>query len=159
VKADAYGHGLLEVARRLDKDVDYFGVASLSEALDIRSTGAQAPVLILGPALPDERQIIVDQGFIPSLSTVEEAIGYAQCVRADQRIPVHFVIDTGMGRIGSSEKEAGQNLRAIGEISQLRVAAISSHLPVADEDENYTGQQLERFQELAADLLPARPEI
>jgi alanine racemase len=157
VKADAYGHGLLEVARRLDKDVDYFGVASLSEALDIRSTGAQAPVLILGPALPDERQIIVDQGFIPSLSTVEEAIGYAQCVRADKRIPVHFVIDTGMGRIGSSEKEAGQNLRAIGEISQLRVAAISSHLPVADEDENYTGRQLKRFQELAADLLPDRP--
>ena len=58
VKADAYGHGLPEVARRLDRDVDLFGVASLSEARTIRSTGAQAPVLILGPALPEERQTI-----------------------------------------------------------------------------------------------------
>ena len=66
VKADAYGHGLPEVARQLDRDVDLFGVASLSEARTIRSTGAQAPVLILGPALPEERAPIFDEAFIPT---------------------------------------------------------------------------------------------
>ena len=64
VKADAYGHGLPEVARQLDRDVDVFGFASLSEARAIRSVGARAPVLILGPALPEERQAIVDEGFV-----------------------------------------------------------------------------------------------
>ena len=126
----------------------------LSEARTIRSTGAQAPVLILGPALPEERQPIVDEAFIPTVSTVEEAAGYAKCVPAGERMPVHFVIDTGMGRIGSSEEEASQIYCAICAMSQLQMTALSSHLPVADEDENYTARQLERFRAIAARLLP-----
>jgi alanine racemase len=154
VKADAYGHGLHEVARQLDRDVDLFGVASLSEARTIRSTGAQAPVVILGPALPEERQMISDEAFIPTVSTVEEAAGYAKCARAGERMPMHFVIDTGMGRIGASEEEADQIFQAIRAMPQLRVTALSSHLPVSDEDEVYTTRQLERFQTLAARLCP-----
>jgi alanine racemase len=154
VKADAYGHGLVEVARRLDKEVDIFGVASLAEARAVRSTGAQAPVLILGPALPEERQSIFDEAFIPTVSTVEEAAGYAKCVPADERMPIHFVIDTGMGRIGSSEEETEPVFRAIRAISQVRVTAISSHLPVADEDERYTSRQLDRFRAIATRLRP-----
>jgi alanine racemase len=153
VKADAYGHGLPEVARQLDRETDLFGVASLSEAQTIRSTGAQAPVLILGPALPEERQTIVDDLFIPSVSTVEEAKGYAECVRPGDRFPIHFVIDTGMGRIGSSEEEADQVFSAVSVMTQLQVKAVSSHLPVADEDENYTVRQLARFRAIAASLL------
>jgi alanine racemase len=154
VKADAYGHGLPEIAPQLDRDVDLFGVASLSEARTIRSSGARAPILILGPALPDERQRIVDEAFMPSVSTIEEAAGYAKCVRPAERMPIHFVIDTGMGRIGSSEDEAEQVFRAICALPQLRVTALSSHLPVADEDDKYTAQQLERFRALAARLFP-----
>jgi alanine racemase len=154
VKADAYGHGLAEIAPQLDRDVDLFGVASLSEARTIRSSGARAPVLILGPALPWERQAIVDQAFIPTVSTVEEARGYAECVSPAERMPIHFVIDTGMGRIGSSEEEGGPVFRAIRAIPQLRVTALSSHLPVADEDEKYTAQQLDRFRALALQLFP-----
>jgi alanine racemase len=154
VKADAYGHGLAEIAPHLDRDVDLFGVASLSEARTIRSSGARAPILILGPALPEERQTIVDEAFIPTVSTVEEAVGYAECVNLAERMPIHFVIDTGMGRIGSSEEEADRVFRAIRAIPRLRVTALSSHLPVADEDEKYTAQQLERFRALAARLFP-----
>jgi alanine racemase len=65
---------------------------------------------------------------------------------------VHLVIDTGMGRIGSSEEEAEQIFRAIGAMPQLQVRALSSHLPVADEDEHYTARQLERFRALTAHL-------
>jgi alanine racemase len=154
VKADAYGHGLAEIAPQLDRDVDLFGVASLSEARTIRSSGACAPILILGPALPEERQSIVDEEFIPTVSTVEEAVGYAEWVSPTQQMPIHFVIDTGMGRIGSSEEEADRVFRAIRAIPRLRVAALSSHLPVADEDETYTREQLERFRALAARLFP-----
>jgi alanine racemase len=154
VKADAYGHGLSEVARQLDRETDLFGVASLSEALTIRFTGARTPVLILGPALPEERQTIVDEEFIPSVSTVEEARGYAECVRPGKRLPVHFVIDTGMGRIGSSEEEGEQIFRTIGAMTPLQVSAVSSHLPVADEDEDYTDEQLARFRAIGASLFP-----
>jgi alanine racemase len=107
--------------------------------------------------LPEEWQTIVDEAFIPSVSTVEEAAGYAKCVPAGERMALHFVVDTGMGRIGSSEEEAEQVFRAICGMSRLRVSALSSHLPVADEDEHYTEQQLERFRALAARLLPEPP--
>jgi alanine racemase len=154
VKADAYGHGLPEVARHLDRETDLFGVASLSEARTIRSTGARSSVLILGPALPEERQAIVDELFMPSVSTVEEARGYAGCVRPGKRLPVHFVIDTGMGRIGSSEEEGEQIFRTISAMPPLQVMAVSSHLPVADEDEDYTDEQLARFRAIATSLDP-----
>jgi alanine racemase len=152
VKADAYGHGLSEIARRLDDDVDLFGVANLHEAQTIRASGPRAPVLILGPALPEERQAIVDNAFIPTVSTADEAAGYAKCVRPGQQVPIHFAIDTGMGRIGSSEEEADRTFRAIRAMPQLQIAALSSHLPVADEDEQYTACQLERFRAVAASL-------
>ncbi len=154
VKADAYGHGIQEIARQLDKEVDLFGVANLSEAQTIRLAGARAPVLILGPALPEERETICEEAFIPSVSTVEEAAAYAQCARSGEPVLVHLVIDTGMGRIGSSEEEAEQIFRAIGAMPQLQVRALSSHLPVADEDEHYTARQLERFRAFTGHLPP-----
>jgi alanine racemase len=153
VKADAYGHGLFEVARRLDREVDLFGVANLVEGQTIRSAGARAPILILGPALPEERQKIVEEAFIPTVSTVEEAVGYAECARAGERVPFHFVVDTGMGRIGLWEDEADGVLRAIRDLPQLQLTALSTHLPVADEDENYTDRQLQRFRAEATRFL------
>lgn len=153
VKADAYGHGLSEIARQLDRDVDLFGVANLVEGQTIRSAGARAPILILGPALPEERRKIVEETFIPTVSTVEEAVGYAECVRAGERLHIHFVVDTGMGRIGLWEEETDHVLRAIRRMPQLQLTALSTHLPVADEDENYTARQLERFRATASRLL------
>ena len=153
VKADGYGHGLSEIARRLDRDIDLFGVANLAEAQTIRLTGAMAPILILGPALPSERQWIVEEGFIPTVSTVEEAAGYAQCVPAGDRVPIHFVVDTGMGRIGLGDEECEHVLRAIREMPELQITAFSTHLPVADEDENYTALQLQRFRAATNRLL------
>jgi alanine racemase len=147
VKADAYGHGLAELAARLDDAVDLFGVANVAEANVIRATGARAKVLILGPALPSERRKIVESGFIPMISTLEEAAGYAANVPAGEQFGIHFVIDTGMGRIGLWLEEAVEALQAIRRMSQLRVTALSSHLPVADTDPEYTRAQLERFKQ------------
>jgi alanine racemase len=145
VKADAYGHGLPEVASRLDRDVDLFGVANLLEAQTIRATGAVSPILILSPALPEERQMIVNEKFVPTISTIHEAFAYARCVPPRERLDVHFAVDTGMGRIGLDEIEARNALEAIRRMDTIRVTAISSHLPVADEDQEYTVSQLERF--------------
>jgi alanine racemase len=150
VKADAYGHGLPEVTSRLDSDVDLFGVANFVEAETIRAAGATSPILILSPALPEERQMIVNEKFVPTISTIHEAFAYARCVPPGVRLDAHIAVDTGMGRIGLDEIEALQALEAIRRMDAIRVTAISSHLPVADEDWEYTVSQLERFRAASA---------
>ena len=72
VKANGYGHGMVGVAKALAQDAEFFGVANLEEATILRSEVPHA-IIILGPALPAERLLIVEGGFIPSISTVEEA--------------------------------------------------------------------------------------
>lgn len=154
VKADAYGHGLSELARLIDEDVDLFGVANVAEGLEIRRAGAHSPVLLLGPALPSERVVVVKERFIPPISTVEEASAYNETVADSHTLPIHFVIDTGMGRIGLWGEEAGTTLKLIRQLPRLSVVAVSSHLPVADEDLLYTSEQFHRFRREAAELFP-----
>ena len=145
IKADAYGHGLATVARALDADADLFAVANVAEAQAARTAGATKPILVLGPALPEERCALVRGGFIPSISTAGEAGAYAALVPAGSRLPVHLVMDTGMGRIGLWGDEVQPVLDAVRGAPSLELAAISSHLPVADDDPAYTEDQIARF--------------
>ena len=145
IKADAYGHGLPAITQSLDGDADLFAVANVTEAAVARRAGATKPILVLGPALPDERCALVEGGFIPSLSTVEEVEAYAALVPAGTQLPVHLVVDTGMGRIGLWGEETEPVLAAIQHAPGLRLEAVSSHLPVADEDPVYTRDQVLRF--------------
>jgi alanine racemase len=153
IKADGYGHGLEGIAQRITDQIDLFGVASLAEARRIRTAGAQVPIMILGPALPEERAEIAGHRFIPTVSTAEEASGYAAATK-EPPLPIHFVIDTGMGRIGLWEEEAVAELRLIQTMQNLRVGAISTHLPVADEDPVYTLEQLRRARAQIEKLSP-----
>ena len=154
VKADAYGHGLSELARLVNDDVDCFGVANVAEGLEIRRGGARSPVLLLGPALPSELGVVVKEQFIPTISTAEEASAYAEAVPGTCALPIHFVIDTGMGRIGLWGEEAKTTLKVVRQLPRLSIVAISSHLPSADEDFLYTNEQFQRFRREAAELFP-----
>lgn len=146
VKANAYGHGVGPVARALVGHADMFGVANVTEAEELRRHVPDAPVFILGPALPDERARLAAARFIPSVSTVEEARAYAALAGAEP-LPVHLVIDTGMGRIGILEEDAVTIAREILALPALAVTGLTSHLPVADEDDAFTRQQLAHFHE------------
>src|SRR6202035_88935 len=101
VKANAYGHGLLGVAKTLADDAQLFGVANLEEALAVRES-LPHPIVILGPATPEERSIIAQRGFIPTISSLEEAQTFNRFGPAT----INFKIDTGMGRMGVVETEA-----------------------------------------------------
>jgi alanine racemase len=151
VKANAYGHGVGLVVRTLRQDVQMFGVANVDEAHDVRAEAPEIPVFILGPALPDERAEIVRHGYIPSISSPAEAKAYAQFA-SGRKVPVHIVLDTGMGRIGIWEAEVERAAREIAAIPELEIAGFASHLPVADEDEEFTVKQLARFHSLTASL-------
>jgi alanine racemase len=143
VKANAYGHGMIGVAQALMNDVELFGIANLEEATALRSVVAH-PIVILGPALPQERSDIAEQQFIPTISTLEEAEDFNR-LATDGKVSVNFKIDTGMGRMGAPESEALQVFRRIAGLRQLHIHSVSTHMPVSDEDAEYTRDQLVRF--------------
>lgn len=157
VKANAYGHGVGPVAKALVGHVDMYGVATVSEAEELRGHLPDAPVFILGPALPDERARVVAARFVPSVSTVEEARDYAALAGAEP-LAVHLKIDTGMGRIGILEEHAVEVAREILALRGLKVTGLASHLPVADEDDAFTRDELARFQRVVGKLREAGVE-
>lgn len=147
VKANGYGHGMVEIARALSGDADLFGVANLGEALVLRESGITQPILLLGPALPEERAVINVHAFIPSVSSADEAR-----VFVGNTSGLNFVVDTGMGRMGCWHDEAAGELGKIIRIPDLKIHSVSTHLPVADEDEAFTRAELARFDALVRQL-------
>lgn len=144
VKANAYGHGAHLVAPALAPHVDMFGVANINEAEDLRGCVEGTPIFILGPALPDERERIVRGAFIPTVSNLEEARAF-NSLASDKPQPIHVKLDTGMGRIGVLETQAQFIIREMQSLPFVKIAGLASHLPVADEDDAYTRDQLARF--------------
>ncbi|HEY0370097.1 MAG TPA: alanine racemase [Chthoniobacterales bacterium] len=150
IKANAYGHGITAVAEALAGDAEIFGVANLREALEVREV-VPHPVLILGPALPAERERIVEHGFIASISSFTEAQEFAVAAQGRKAL-LNCAIDTGMGRMGIAEADAVEQVREVSRLTNAEIHSISTHLPVADEDVDYTRQQLARFAELVRQI-------
>lgn len=149
VKANAYGHGVVELARELRYLVEMFGVASVAEALQLRRVTPDTPIVILGPALPEEREALVRNGLIPTVSSLEEAQAYAtQARRLGITSPtqLHLKVDTGMGRIGVWHEDAVAVAQAISTLPGIQLTGVATHLPAADEDAAWTTAQLERWQ-------------
>ncbi|HMJ06340.1 MAG TPA: alanine racemase [Chthoniobacterales bacterium] len=146
VKANAYGHGLAEVADALRDEAQLFGVANLLEATAARQA-VPHPIIILGPALPAERAEILAREFIPSISSYAEAREFS-LLALNSSIAINCAVDTGMGRMGLAEPEAMTEIARIATLPNLTIHSVSTHLPVADEDPAYTRGQLERFSSL-----------
>jgi alanine racemase len=146
VKANAYGHGMVGVADVLAGDAQLFGVANLEEASTLRAA-LPHPIIILGPALPEERPGIVQGGFVASISTLPEAKAFSQIAGA---VPaaVCFVVDTGMGRMGTPAADALHVFRKVAALPNLQIHSIATHLPVANEDAEFTRQELSDFAKL-----------
>lgn len=147
VKANAYGHGMVEVADALRQEAELFGVANLDEALQLRASGIPHSILILGPALPKEAAAINEHGFIASVSSFEEARAFA-----GNPAGINFVIDTGMGRMGCWQDEAIREFEKISQIPRITLHSVSTHLPAADEDAAFTKEELAEFEELVRQM-------
>lgn len=155
VKADGYGHGGAAVARTLAPHAAQFGVATLGEAREIRAVVPGHDILILSPLLPEERAAAVRGGFVPVVSSAQEAQAVVEAGGGLAR--VHLCIDTGMGRIGVWQDEAIPAARAIAKISGIEVAGISTHLPAADSDPDFTAAELEEWTALVRELRGVLP--
>ncbi|CAN5626289.1 alanine racemase [soil metagenome] len=155
IKANAYGHGLAAVAETLASEAQLFGVANIEEAIEASQTAPQ-PVMILGPALAAERAEIVRRGFIATVSSCAEAREFGRLAK-DKPASVACAIDTGMGRMGILESEAVAEVQKIATLPNVAIHSISSHLPSADEDREYTEAQLAHFSALVAQIRGAVP--
>ncbi len=156
VKADGYGHGGPEVARTLAPFAEQFGVATLGEARAVRAVVAGKDILILSPCLPGEREEVVREGFIPVVSSTAEAKAYAHLSQG-KPARIHLAIDTGMGRIGVWQDDAIKAAQAIAAIGGIEAESVSTHLPVADSDAEFTAQELAAWDKLVAQLRPILP--
>jgi len=162
LKANAYGHGVEELARELRYLAEMFGVASVTEALQLRRIAPDTPIVILGPALPEEREVLMRSGCIPVLSSLEEAQAYSKLAHnldLPYSICAHLKVDTGMGRIGVWHEEAVEVARAISSLPGIVLTGVATHLPVADEDVQWTLDQLARWETCVRNLREAGMDI
>ncbi len=154
VKAGAYGHGLEEVARALAAaEVAFFGVASASEARRIQQAGVTTRLYLLGATWAGEREEIVARDWTPCLSSLEEAGDFNRLAQAaGKRIKVHLAVDTGMGRGGFLPDEVSVSMAALERMEHLEIEGIGSHLPSADEDEEFTRSQMACYRRVLDEL-------
>ena len=154
VKADAYGHGLPQIAATLMRSgADLFGVASAAEALAVRAVGEGWPILLLGSSLPEEVEPIVEQSFIPTISSLAEAYAFHRTAKRKKKVlPVHIKVDTGMGRLGFWHEEAMEPIRRIASLPYLKIAGLWTHFASAGLDEKFTVAQFSAFRAVVAAL-------
>jgi alanine racemase len=153
VKADAYGHGALRIARvALENGAFCLAVATVDEGAELRQGGITAPILLFSRFLPEEIPEMLENALIPFVCDGEciEMLA-AAAKNARKRLPVHLKIDTGMGRMGCSPAEAPELARKIAGCPSLEHAGTATHFAAADsaapEDFAYTRRQLARFEE------------
>jgi len=158
VKADAYGHGAVEMAAAAAAEkVSLLGVATLHEGIQLRQAGSTLPIVVLSPLLPGEIPDAVEHGLDPTVCDLAFARALSDAARAaDRPQRIHVEIDTGMGRIGVREDDAEAFLADVTALPSLRLASVFTHFPDADsEDLAFSHDQVKRFRALL-DRLAAR---
>lgn len=164
VKADAYGHGAVEMAEAAERaGVGHLGVATLHEGIQLRQSGCRLPIVALSPLLPSEIDEAIEHDLSPTVGDLAFAHALsAAAVRSGHSVRCHVEIDTGMGRTGIRDEEAVEFLSAMVALPALRLASVFTHFPDADaEDLGFAQAQVRRFTALlerlaASGLRPPR---
>lgn len=148
IKADAYGHGAIPVARLLQEKCAFFGVSSMLEALELRQAGLTTPILILGHTPVSAFPTAIREDIRPAIYRYEDALALSEAaVQAKKPARFHFVVDTGMSRIGFQVTQEDADLCAkIAALPGLQPEGLFSHFATADcEDLSRARCQAERF--------------
>ncbi|MDH7478412.1 MAG: alanine racemase [Syntrophomonadaceae bacterium] len=163
VKADAYGHGAVAVARLMQAEgVEWLAVTTLDEGIELRRRGIEIPILVFAPLLGNQAGLAVDYHLTPSLHSEEAAESISRAARyRRQQAGVHLKIETGMGRTGLSPNEAAILALGIAQDPYIKLEGIYTHLAVAMStaraDQRYTEGQYRKFVQVSDYL--ARREV
>lgn len=135
IKADAYGHGAVELGKFLEDKCDFFGVACIEEAVELIDAGIKKPVLILGYVSPEVYDIAVEKNIrIPIFSLDTARALSREAVKQGKTAAFHFAIDTGMSRIGFQVNEESADIcKKITELPGIKAEGLFSHFATADE--------------------------
>ncbi len=158
-KANAYGHGLVDIGLALERfGADMLAVACLEEAITLREAGVECPLLCLGDTSPRLTHLLVEHTVIQTIhSPLQARLFSEQAVALRTTLPVHFKVDTGMGRLGVVCQNPGQavdTLAGMARLEGLFPQGIFTHFAQSDEAEGdgFTALQLQRFQDTIAGL-------
>ncbi len=151
MKADAYGHGALDIARAAERGgADFLGVATPQEGMELRRAGVVMPILLYGLCLPEEHKLLV-QHDISAVAVDDPGIEAFEGAAEKLGRPalLHLKIDTGMGRIGCAPEDAVRLAARIASSPFLRLEGVATHFPCSDEkDLGFTRQQIALFRDL-----------
>ncbi|MBD2444980.1 alanine racemase [Dolichospermum sp. FACHB-1091] len=156
VKADAYGHGAVAVAKTvLEAGASWLGVATVPEGIQLREDGIQAPILILGATnTPEQIQAIAYWQLQPTLCSPKQALEFSNVledINYNLPLPVHIKLDTGMSRLGTNWQEAVEFIQLVQGLPHLYITSIYSHLATADSpDTRVMTEQHRRFEKVIA---------
>lgn len=154
IKQSAYGHGLIPVARTLAASgVNFFGVGSIEEAIELREDGFDGAIIILSSVLEGFSDFFLNYSLIPTIVD----LGFARKLNAGaekrgKRIPVHVKVDTGMGRLGLHYSDAHAFIKELNRFSHLKIEGVYTHFPVADTDPEFTNHQINTFNTFVSQL-------
>jgi alanine racemase len=153
IKANAYGHGAIEVARALQNEALIFAVASVDEGRVLREAKIEGPILLLSAILPEEADAALEFDLMPTLSIPEVARALNNAAIKQNKIArAHWKIDTGMGRVGTWHEAAMAMWRELREYSHLEVISVYTHFACADEiGSEMTLRQVAIFENTLAD--------
>lgn len=148
IKADAYGHGVIEVAKEIQADCAFFGVAVIEEAVELRKAGFDTPILVLGRVEPYYSDLLVKYDIRPSIFSFEDAKSLSdEAVKQGKTALFHFAVDTGMSRIGFQVTENDADIcKDIAALPNIQAEGVFTHFATADEkDLTKTLVQKEKF--------------
>ena len=134
IKANAYGHGAVPVARLLSGKCAFFGVSSIGEAMELRQAGVADPILLLGQTPVGTFPTLVHENIRPTIFRYEDACAFSDAaVAAGVDAPLHLAVDTGMGRIGfEPDEESADICKMISKLPNLKIEGLFSHFATAD---------------------------
>lgn len=149
VKADAYGHGAICCAKRLESEgVDWLGVALPEEGLDLRRNGIKTPILCLGSFWSGQENLLLENGITPVVYQSEAVKSFNKAAAQKGIVAaVHVKIDTGMGRIGVRSEEVHGFVEQVRKMRNLRVDGLMTHFAAADDlsKNAFTNEQTAKF--------------
>ncbi len=155
VKADAYGHGAVGVAKAIQDEVDYFGIAELGEAVELREAGVKKPILVLSYTSPYQYESLVKYELTQTIFNYDDAVALSKAaVKLNKIARAHIAVDTGMSRIGFfCNAESVETVKRINDLPNIYIEGIFSHYACADcVERETTNKQTQVFKDFIAQL-------
>jgi alanine racemase len=155
VKANAYGHGSVEVSKMAEKiGVNWLGVATVPEGIELREAGIRLPILKFSPAFEEEMEAAINADLSITVCEIENVKALAKVAqKLDKSCKVHLKLETGMGRIGSSTEDGIAIAKFIESSDSLELEGLMTHLPVSDEaSQSFTQRQIKKFSKAAKQI-------